>query len=62
MDKKIRIAVAPGHPETIAELIRVARVLAAQGAGIESLNAVPAVPTYLEDSIRTSPTKARAAR
>lgn len=54
MYKKILIAVAPDHPETIAELVRVARALAAPDAEIEALSVVSAVPTYLEVSIPES--------
>ncbi len=54
MYHKILIAVAPDHPETVAELVRAARALAAPDAAIEALSVVLAVPTYIEIEIPKS--------
>jgi universal stress protein F len=54
MYKKILIAVAPEHPESVAELLAAARTLAAPDARIEALSVVQAVPTYIEIEIPKS--------
>lgn len=54
MYRRILVAVAPDHPETIDEMLQVARGLAEPGATIEALSVVSAIPTYIEVHIPKS--------